>query len=130
MLNTSRVEANIPAADLGRARAFYADKLGLTPTCEVEGINLVYRTEGGTAFNLYETTFAGQAGHTIAQWHVDDIESEVRDLKAKGVVFEVYDMPGVRWDGEIASLEGLGRAAWFKDSEGNIMCVDQEMPAG
>lgn len=46
------------------------------------------------------------------------------------MVFEVYGMPGVRWDGEIASLEGLGRAAWFKDSEGTIMCVDQETPAG
>ena len=130
MLNTSRVEANIPAADLGRARAFYADTLGLTPSREMAGVNLAYETERGTAFNIYETTFAGQAGHTIAQWHVDDIESEVRDLKAKGVTFEVYDMPGVRWDGEIASLEGLGRAAWFKDSEGNIMCIDQEESAG
>jgi predicted enzyme related to lactoylglutathione lyase len=130
MLTTSRVEANIPAADLGRARAFYADTLGLTPTREMAGVNLAYETERGTAFNIYETAFAGQAGHTIAQWHVDDIESEVRDLKAKGVTFEVYDMPGVRWDGEIASLEGLGRAAWFKDSEGNIMCIDQEESAG
>ena len=126
MLNTSRVEANIPAADLARARAFYADTLGLTPTREMAGVNLAYETDRGTAFNIYETAFAGQAGHTIAQWHVDDIESEVRDLRAKGVTFEVYDMPGVRWDGEIASLEGLGRAAWFKDSEGNIMCIDQE----
>jgi predicted enzyme related to lactoylglutathione lyase len=130
MLNTSRVEANIPAADLGRARAFYADTLGLTPTRETAGVNLAYETDRGTAFNIYETAFAGQAGHTIAQWHVDDIESEVRDLRAKGVTFEVYDMPGVRWDGEIASLEGLGRAAWFKDSEGNIMCIDQEDTAG
>ena len=54
----------------------------------------------------------------------------LRRHEAKGVVFELYDMPGVRWDGEIASLEGLGRAAWFKDSEGNIMCVGQETPAG
>ena len=130
MLSTSRVEANIPAADLNRARAFYAEKLGLTPTREIEGINLVYRTDAGTTFNIYETTFAGQAGHTIAQWHVDDIESEVRELRAKGVQFEVYDMPGVRWDDGIASLGGLGRAAWFRDSEGNIMCIDQEIPAG
>ena len=130
MLNTSRVEANIPAADLARARAFYADTLGLTPTREMAGVNLAYETARGTAFNIYETAYAGQAGHTIAQWHVDDIESEVRDLRAKGVTFEVYDMPGVRWDGEIASMEGLGRAAWFKDSEGNIMCIDQEDPAG
>ena len=130
MLSSSRVEANIPAADLTRARAFYADALGLTPVHEFEGVQLAYRTDGGTAFNVYETAYAGQAGHTIAQWHVDDIEAEVRDLKAKGVVFEVYeDMPGVTWDGEIASIDGMGRAAWFKDSEGNIMCVDQESGA-
>ena len=81
---------------------------------------------GGTAFQIYRTDYAGQAGHTIAQWHVADIASEVRDLKAKGVAFEVYDMPGVEWDGEIATMPGLGRAAWFRDSEGNIMCVDEE----
>ena len=126
MLNDSKVEANIPASDLTRARDFYADKLGLTPVQELAGEVLMYRTAGGTAFQVYRTEYAGQAGHTIAQWHVDDIESEVRDLKAKGVSFEVYDMPGVTWDGEIASMEGMGRAAWFKDSEGNIMCVDQE----
>ena len=125
MLNDSRVEANIPASDLNRARDFYADKLGLTPSGGFEGVQLSYRTTGGTTFNVYQTEYAGQAGHTIAQWHVDDIESQVRDLKAKGVVFETYDRPGVVWDAEIAALPGLGRAAWFKDSEGNIMCVDQ-----
>ena len=127
MLNDSKVEANIPASDLARAKDFYADKLGLTPREEFGGESLAYETAGGTKFNVYRTAYAGQAGHTIAQWHVADIESEVRDLKAKGVAFEVYeDMPGVEWDGEIATIPGMGRAAWFRDSENNIMCVDQE----
>ena len=82
-------------------------------------------TAGGTAFNIYRTEYAGQAGHTIAQWHVSDIESEVRDLKDKGVVFEHYDLPDVDWDGDVASMAGMGKAAWFKDSEDNIMCLDQ-----
>jgi predicted enzyme related to lactoylglutathione lyase len=125
MLSNSKVEANIPAGDLKRARDFYADKLGLTPSEEFGEEALAYRTAGGTSFNIYRTEYAGQAGRTIAQWHVDDIESEVRDLKAKGITFEVYDMPGVTWDGEIASVEGMGRAAWFKDSEGNTMCIDE-----
>jgi predicted enzyme related to lactoylglutathione lyase len=125
MLNDSRVEANIPASDLNRARDFYADKLGLTPSSEFGGEQLAYRTAGGTSFNIYRTQFAGQAGHTIAQIHVDDVDSEVRDLEAKGVTFEVYDMPGVEWNGSVASIPGLGKAAWFKDSEGNILCVDQ-----
>jgi predicted enzyme related to lactoylglutathione lyase len=127
MLSDSRVEANIPASDLKRAREFY-DNLGLTPSAEFEGVAMTYKTTGGTSFNIYETEYAGQAGHTIAQWHVDDIQAEVDDLKAKGIKFEVYDLPGVEWDGDIASIPGLGHAAWFKDSEGNIMCLDDSAP--
>jgi predicted enzyme related to lactoylglutathione lyase len=124
MLNSGTVTANIPAADLKRAREFYAEKLGITPSTEVEGMMLLYKTAGGTTFSIYETEFAGQAGHTIAQWHVDDVDAEVRDLKARGVSFEQYDMPGVEWKDGVASMPGMGKAAWFKDSEGNILCVD------
>ena len=124
MLNDSSVTANVPAADLDRARAFYADKLGLTPASENPG-GLVYTTAGGTSFFLYQTEYAGQAGHTIAQWHVADVPAAVRDLESRGVVFEHYDLPDVTWDGGIATLPGVGQAAWFKDSEGNTMCLDE-----
>ncbi|WP_127500512.1 VOC family protein [Actinoplanes solisilvae] len=124
MLDHSAVEANIPAADLDRARRYYADMLGLNPVSEVEGQALRYRTANGTFFNVYRTDFAGQSGHTIAQWHVDDVDGEVADLAAKGVAFEVYDMPGVSWAGQVATIPGMGKAAWFRDSEGNIMCID------
>jgi predicted enzyme related to lactoylglutathione lyase len=123
MLNDSQVTANIPAGDLQRARDFYGDKLGLTPTSENPG-GLIYQTGGGTTFFLYETQYAGQAGHTIAQFHVADVDSEVRDLTAKGVTFEQYDLPGLTWDGTVARAEGMGSMAWFKDSEGNILCID------
>lgn len=131
MLDQSAVEANIPAADLNRARGYYSDKLGLTPI-EVHGAEeLRYQTKSGTFFNIYRTQYAGMAGHTIAQWHVTDLDDEVRELRAKGVTFEVYpDMPGVDWAGDIASVPGLGRAAWFKDSEGNILCIDERTPQG
>jgi predicted enzyme related to lactoylglutathione lyase len=86
---------------------------------------LMYRTAGGTPFSIYETGYAGMAEHTIAQWHVDDVSAEVSDLQANGVAFEVYhDMPGVNWSGVVASIPGMGRAAWFKDSEGNTLCID------
>jgi predicted enzyme related to lactoylglutathione lyase len=130
MLNHSAVEANIPAADLNRARAFYSEKLGLSPVAEFGGEALRYQTDNGTFFNVYKTEYAGQAGHTIAQWHVDDVDQEVRDLLAKDVVFEVYDMPGVEWNGNVATIPGMGKAAWFRDSEGNIMCVDEGEPTG
>jgi predicted enzyme related to lactoylglutathione lyase len=126
MLNAARVEANIPAGDIERARAFYADKLGLTPSREPVPGYLRYETAGGTAFNVYQTQYAGSAGHTIAQIHVDDVEKEVGELEAKGVAFEVYaDMPGVEWRGSVAVMPEMGKAAWFKDSEGNILCIDE-----
>ena len=128
MLEEGTVTANIPAADLARAREFYADKLGLTPFQEMEGIMLMYRTAAGSAFSVYQTEFAGQAGHTIAQWHVSDVDSVVRDLSEKGVAFEYYDMPGVSWANNVASMGDMGKAAWFKDSESNILCIDDGFP--
>lgn len=122
MLKDSTVTANIPAADLGRAREFYAEKLGLTPSDENPG-GLIYTT-AGSSFFLYETEYAGQAGHTIAQLHVDDVGAEAAALAERGVTFEHYDMPGVTWDGDVAAMEGMGHAAWFRDSEGNILCLD------
>lgn len=128
MLSDAIVEANIPASDLGRARAFYEEKLGLVPSTEVEGVWLSYATSAGTRFNVYLTQYAGLAGHTIAQLHVPDVAEEVRALTEKGVVFETYpDMPGVSWDGAVASMGPMGTAAWFKDSEGNILCIDSGM---
>ena len=123
MLNDSKVTANIPAADLERARGFYADKLGLTPAMENPG-GLLYTTAGGTTFFVYLTEFAGQAGHTIAQIHVADVAREVEELKARGITFEHYDMPGMTWEGDIATDPEMGSAAWFKDSEDNILCLD------
>jgi predicted enzyme related to lactoylglutathione lyase len=130
MLNNWTVTANLPAADLGRARAFYADKLGLTPSQEFGEVMMVYRTAGGLTFSIYQTDYAGQAGHTLAQWHVDDVDAAVRDLKNNGVAFEHYDdMPGVEWNNDVASMGNMGKAAWFKDSENNILCIDDGFPA-
>ncbi len=129
MLDHGTVTANIPAADLERARAFYADKLGLSPYQEMEGVVLIYRTTGGATFSVYQTEYAGRAGHTIAHWHVADVETAVRDLKANGVRFEHYDdMPGVEWNDDVASMGDMGKAAWFKDSENNILCLDDGFP--
>jgi len=129
MLDKAAVTANIPAADLARARSFYAEKLGLTPFQEMEGVMMLYRTASDSMFSIYQTEYAGQAGHTIAQWHVDDVDGMVHELQDKGVTFEHYDMPGVEWDGDVASLADMGKAAWFKDSEDNVLCIDSGVPA-
>ncbi len=128
MLDSGTITANLPAADLARARGFYADTLGLQPVHELDGIMLVYRTAGGSVFSVYQTAYAGTAGHTLAQWHVDDVDAEVAALQGKGVTFEEYDMPGVEWANGVASMPGMGKAAWFRDSEGNILCIDDGLP--
>jgi catechol 2,3-dioxygenase-like lactoylglutathione lyase family enzyme len=122
MLKDSTLTAIVPATDLGRARSFYADKLGLTPSQELPG-GLFYGTGPGTSFLLYETRYPS-GDHTVARWHVDDVAAEVAELKSRGVAFEHYDMPGAEWDGDVASIGGLGSGAWFKDSEGNVLGID------
>lgn len=123
MLNRSEVHANIPASDLKRAKTFYTETLGLKPSAENE-YAITFPTPAGSWFQVYETSYAGTGKHTVAQWEVDDIEEAVRQLTARGVEFEEYELPGVEWNGSIASIPG-GRTAWFRDSEGNVMCLDE-----
>jgi catechol 2,3-dioxygenase-like lactoylglutathione lyase family enzyme len=119
MLQDHEIHPTIPATDLERARAFYADKLGLTPPFEDPG-GLIYETAIGSWFRLFPTPYAGTAQHTVAGWAVDNLEAEVAELKAKSVVFLEYDTPGIKTVDGIATMPG-GRGAWFKDSEGNIL---------
>jgi catechol 2,3-dioxygenase-like lactoylglutathione lyase family enzyme len=125
MLQDGQVFASVPAADLARARAWYEEKLGLTPTMEMPDGNL-YKCGGGTAFLLYQTQFAGTGKHTIAGWNVDDLDKEMAELRARGVTFEEYDMPNLKTVDGVAEYEGM-RSAWFKDSEDNILNIG-EMP--
>jgi hypothetical protein len=77
---------------------------------------------------MYQTGNAGTSKASQAFWQVDDVEAEVAALKARGVVFEEYDMPGIKMKHSIATGGGA-KTAWFKDSEGNIMAVSQRLPA-
>jgi predicted enzyme related to lactoylglutathione lyase len=114
----------IPARDLARARAFYEGTLGFKAKQEING-GVVYASAGGTAAFLYPTPNAGTSKASQAFWDVKDIEAEVAELKGRGVVFEQYDMPGTDANG--ITTAGGARAAWFKDSEGNIMAVIQTL---
>lgn len=122
MLQQSPMYAYIPARDVARARRFYEDTLGFKPRAEVAG-GVHYEFAGGTGCFLYPTPNAGTSQASQAFWQVEDIEREVADLKARGVVFEDYGMPGQDADGIVN--QGGARAAWFKDSEGNILAVIQ-----
>ena len=128
MLEASKVAARIPAQDLQRARAFYAEKLGLEPSVELPG-GLLYRCGEGE-FGLFESAGAASGDHTQMSWQVEDIETIVEWLRARGVVFEEYDFPGIRTVNGIAEVrdsEGnlFGKGAWFRDSEGNVLGINR-----
>ena len=131
MLEHSDVATRLPAQDLKRARSFYAEKLGLEPVEERAG-GLRYRCGSGS-FALFESAGAPAGTHTQMAWEVADIEATVAALRARGVVFEEYDLPGLKTVGGIAQVAGnypskggIGeKAAWFRDSEGNLLGIGQ-----
>jgi catechol 2,3-dioxygenase-like lactoylglutathione lyase family enzyme len=130
MLEHSDVATRLPAHDLERARRFYAEKLGLEPVEERPG-GLRYRC-GDTHFALYQSAGTASGTHTQMGWEVDDIEAAVAALRARGVVFEEYDLPGLKTQSGIAAVagnypsKGTGeRGAWFRDSEGNLLGLGQ-----
>ena len=125
MLQKSPMYAYIPAADLARARKFYEDKLGFKPAREIAG-GVIYEFGDHTACFMYPTSNAGTSKASQAFWQVENVESEVAELKARGVNFEEYDMPNLKTQGGIATAAGA-KAAWFKDSEGNILAIIQSV---
>jgi len=122
MLQNAPMYSYIPAKDVARARAFYEDKLGFKPK-EVTPGGVVYDFANGTACFLYPTPNAGTSQASQAFWQVEDIEKEVEELMARGVKFEKYDMPDINEKGILTA--GGAKAAWFKDTEGNIMALIQ-----
>jgi catechol 2,3-dioxygenase-like lactoylglutathione lyase family enzyme len=114
--------ATIPAKDLDGTRKFYEGILGFEVIREDPG-GIMYRS-GDSFLSLYPTQFAGTAQHTLGGFVVKDVEAVVADLRAKGVTFEEYDMPGMKTVDGVASI-GEEKVAWFKDPEGNILSVAQ-----
>jgi predicted enzyme related to lactoylglutathione lyase len=124
MLSKAPIRAYIPASDIPRARQFYEQKVGLVPKEEYAG-GVLYEC-GGTQVFMYPTTNAGSNKASQAFWEVADIEAEIAELKKRGVVFEEYNMPDLQTKNGIATAGGA-KAAWFKDSEGNILAITQRL---
>ena len=125
MLTNSTIVPYIPVADVARARKFYEGKLGLKPREEYAG-GVIYECGNGSWVFMYPSAGAGTSKASTAFWAVDDVAAEVADLKARGVVFEEYNMPGIKTVNSIATGGGA-KTAWFKDSEGNILAVSQRI---
>lgn len=126
MLRNAEIVPYVPVADLARARKFYEKALGLEPKEECGSQAVIYECGKGTWFFMYKSAGAGTSKASTAFWQVPDVEAEVADLKARGVVFEEYDMPGIKMMNSIATGGGA-KTAWFKDSEGNILAVSQRI---
>jgi predicted enzyme related to lactoylglutathione lyase len=125
MLQQSPMYAYLPAQDVPRARRFYEQILGFKPGRETAG-GVTYEFGDHTACFLYPTPNAGTSKASQVFWQVQDIEREVAELKARGVKFEDYDMEGEKSPSGVVTAGGA-KAAWFKDTEGNILAIVQEL---
>jgi predicted enzyme related to lactoylglutathione lyase len=126
----STVFALIPAHDSERAKRWYEEKLGVQPVMDLGPAGLLYGT-GQSQWLIYQTPFAGTGKHTIAGFLVDDIDATMRELRGNGVAFEEYAMgeEGPTTENGVARDPDGGAAAWFTDSEGNIISITQLSPS-
>ena len=124
MFSQRRSYSTLPASDMDRAKRWYEEKLGLKPVSESE-VGAIYELGGGTGFLLYPTPNAGKAPNTMMMLESDDVAGDVAALKAKGVVFQDFDMGDFKTVDSIASF-GSKSGAWFTDSEGNILSVGSD----
>jgi catechol 2,3-dioxygenase-like lactoylglutathione lyase family enzyme len=123
MLSDARVEATVPARDLERAAEFYGTVLGLPGGGALEPrADLLYELGAGSTLLVYEWVGGPLPHVTVAHFVVDDVPGAVRDLQARGVVFDAYDLPELKTVGAVAQV-GDHQFAWFKDPDGNVLGI-------
>lgn len=125
MLGNAPLTTVLPVIDMKRAREFYENKLGLQPNGLKPDGKFVYRC-GGATLALFPREAGTKADHTAVSFQVGDIAAEVRDLERRGVVFNDYDLPGFKTVNHVCVL-GAEKAAWFNDTEGNILCLHEDL---
>lgn len=126
MLSTAPVTTILPVKDMQRARAFYEGKLGFKAEGPKPDGKFVYRVGGGAMLALYPKEGGTKADHTAVSFEVKDIAADIQALERAGVVFEDYDLPGLKTENHVCVL-GSEKAAWFKDTEGNFLCLHEEV---
>jgi predicted enzyme related to lactoylglutathione lyase len=121
LLGDTNAVANLAVKNLETAKKFYEETVGLKQI-DSEGDELIVFKSGNSSINVYRSQYAGTNKATAVTWLLDDVEGAVRLLKAKGVKFEHYDMPGMSRQGDV-HICGDMKVAWFKDPDGNILNV-------
>ncbi|MBB5869723.1 catechol 2,3-dioxygenase-like lactoylglutathione lyase family enzyme [Allocatelliglobosispora scoriae] len=125
MTVTGRVLGTLPASDLARAKDFYARNLGLKPVKETDA-GLVFECGDNSRILLFPSTGRASGDHTQAVFEVADVSGEVATMKANGITFEEFDLPGMRTEDGVVTMEGV-ESAFFHDSEGNLICISQHV---
>ena len=125
VLDKNRISAVLCSADLARSQEFYEDKLGLTLSRESIPNHLLFEGADGTSVLIYGRPSGNQADHTQVRFWSADVERDVAELAARGVVFEDYDFPALKTVEHIATTAGIGKSAWFKDPDGNTLALFQ-----
>ena len=126
MLSTCRVTTILPVVDAERARQFYGRVLGLNDLGQSGDGKYLFETRSGL-IALIPKAEPTKADHTALSFEVPSAATAVEELTAKGVVFEDYDFPGLRTVNKVCIL-GSEKAAWFRDTEGNILCIHEVLP--
>ena len=126
MLTNASVTTILPVVDMNRARGFYEGKLGFKPQEVKPDGDVMYQVGGGAQIALHTKEGGTKADHTALSFEVRHIEDDIQELQKAGVVFEDYDMPGLKTVNHICVL-GSEKAAWFKDTEGNFLCLHEEI---
>ena len=119
------VSMMLPVTDVGRARTFYSETLGLDYTGTNDEGSALYALDGGSTLVLLPRPESNPSESTAMSFEVDDISAEVIDLENRGVVFEDYDLPDLTTVDHVAEM-GSEKAAWFKDPDGNVLCLHEQ----
>jgi catechol 2,3-dioxygenase-like lactoylglutathione lyase family enzyme len=116
----------LPVDDLGRARSFYVEKLGLPHRGMTWDGNDLFGIDGGLMLQLMPIKDGMHSSHTALSFEVSDIERTVEEMEANGVEFRDYDLPDLKTEHHICTTDA-DRCAWFMDSENNVLCVHESL---
>jgi len=124
MINNAPLTAVLPVVDVSRATGFYRDQLGLKDLGDEPSGNHLLLTGSGTQIALMRAEEGAQSSHTVLSFEVENISTQIRDLEGRGVSFLDYDLPDLKTSDHVCVM-GAEKAAWFADTEGNILCLHE-----
>ena len=128
MINNAQLTVVLPVVDVSRATGFYRDRLGLKDRGEDPTGNHVLLTGTGTQIALMPAEEGAQSAHTVLSFEIENISEQIKDLEGRGVTFLDYDLPDLKTTDHVAVM-GAEKAAWFADTEGNILCLHENTDA-